>query len=97
MPAASIHVTGNTVVDALLDVARRPPATLPARRATAALVLMTMHRRESFGAPAEQVLDAVRRLLAAFPDLHLLYPVHPNPQVRGLAHARLGGHPQVTL
>jgi UDP-N-acetylglucosamine 2-epimerase (non-hydrolysing) len=58
---------------------------------------MTMHRRESFGAPAAQVLGAVRQLLDAFPDLHLLYPVHPNPNVRDLAHAMLGGHRQVTL
>ena len=100
--AATIHVTGNTVIDALLEVARRAPDSLPGLPPQAAarngrLVLMTLHRRESFGPPAEQVLTAVRRLLAAFPDLHLLYPVHPNPNVRDMAHAMLGGHPQVTL
>ncbi|TDH61091.1 UDP-N-acetylglucosamine 2-epimerase (non-hydrolyzing) [Dankookia rubra] len=100
--AETIHVTGNTVIDALLDVARRAPGSLPglppqAMGRNGRLVLMTMHRRESFGRPAEQVLTAVRRLLAAFPDLHLLYPVHPNPNVRDMAHAMLGRHPQVTL
>lgn len=94
---ATIHVTGNTVIDALLDVARRAPASLPMTARNGRLVLMTLHRRESFGPPAEQVLGAVRRLLAAFPDLHLLYPVHPNPNVRDLAHRLLGCHPQVTL
>lgn len=100
--AKTIHVTGNTVIDALLDVARRAPGSVPGLPPHIAarngrLVLMTLHRRESFGLPAEQVLDAVRRLLAAFPDLHLLYPVHPNPNVRDMAYAKLGGHPQVTL
>jgi UDP-N-acetylglucosamine 2-epimerase (non-hydrolysing) len=93
----TVHVTGNTVIDALLDVARRAPAALPGLPHSGRLVLMTMHRRESFGPPAEQVLAAVRRLCTAFPDLHVLYPVHPNPNVRDLAHAMLGGHPQVTL
>ncbi|WP_240757070.1 non-hydrolyzing UDP-N-acetylglucosamine 2-epimerase [Roseicella aquatilis] len=94
---ASIHVTGNTVIDALLDVARRAPATLPGLPERGRLVLLTLHRRESFGMPARRVLAAVRRLLAAVPDLHLLCPVHPNPRLRGLVHAALGGHPQVTL
>lgn len=92
----SIHVTGNTVIDALLNVASRAPQItgLPRNRR---LILMTMHRRESFGPPAEQVLAAVRGLCAAFPDVHVLYPVHPNPNIRDLAHTILGGHPQVTL
>ncbi len=93
----TVHVTGNTVIDALLDVARGRPALPPGLPRQGRLVLMTLHRRESFGPPAEQVLSAVRRLCAAFPDLHVLYPVHPNPNVRDLAHAMLGGHPQVTL
>ena len=100
--AETIHVTGNTVIDALLQVAQQAPGSLRGLPPQAAarngrLVLMTMHRRESFGPPAEQVLTAVRRLLAAFPDLHLLYPVHPNPNVRDMAHAMLGSHSQVTL
>ncbi|WP_135467436.1 non-hydrolyzing UDP-N-acetylglucosamine 2-epimerase [Crenalkalicoccus roseus] len=94
---STIHVTGNTVIDALLEVAERcgaPPVTLPEGRR---LMLMTMHRRENFGAPAASVLEAVRELCAAFPDLIVLYPVHPNPNVRGLAEAALSSHPQVYL
>ncbi|WP_281177118.1 non-hydrolyzing UDP-N-acetylglucosamine 2-epimerase [Belnapia moabensis] len=93
----TIHVTGNTVIDALLEVARQSPAELPKLPRSGRLILMTMHRRESFGAPAEQVLAAVSRLCAAFPDLHILYPVHPNPNIRDAAHAAFGDHPQVTL
>ncbi|WP_240046511.1 non-hydrolyzing UDP-N-acetylglucosamine 2-epimerase [Paracraurococcus ruber] len=93
----SIHVTGNTVIDALLAVARSRPPLPPGLPRNGRLALLTLHRRESFGAPAERVLQAVRRLCEAVPDLHVLYPVHPNPQVRDRAHALLGGHPQVTL
>ncbi len=92
-----IHVTGNTVIDALLDVARRAVGTAPQLPKDCRLILMTMHRRESFGPPAAKVLAAVGRLCATFPDLHVLYPVHPNPNLRDIAHATLGNHPQVTL
>jgi len=94
---STIHVTGNTVIDALLDVAGRvgePPLALTAG---GRLMLMTMHRRENFGAPVAAVLQAVRELCAAFPDLIVVYPVHPNPNVRGPAVAALGAHPQVRL
>lgn len=94
---STIHVTGNTVIDALLEVATRsvpPSVPLPV---SGRLILMTMHRRENFGAPAAAVLEAVRDLCAAFPDLTVLYPVHPNPNVRGPAEAMLGDHPQVRL
>ena len=93
----TIHVTGNTVIDALLNVARRLPAEAPGLPRNGRLVLMTMHRRESFGPPAAEVLKAVRRLCTAFPDLRIIYPVHPNPNVQEVAHAILGGHPQVML
>jgi UDP-N-acetylglucosamine 2-epimerase (non-hydrolysing) len=93
----TIHVTGNTVIDALLDVAARsggPPFDLPTG---GRVMLMTMHRRENFGAPAAGVLHAVRDLCAAFPDLTVVYPVHPNPNIRGPAEEALGSHPQVRL
>jgi UDP-N-acetylglucosamine 2-epimerase (non-hydrolysing) len=91
---ASIHLTGNTVIDALLDMASRLPPAMPV---TGRSVLMTLHRRESFGEGAARVLGAVRRLCDAFPDLRIVYPVHPNPLVRGPAFEILGGHPQVEL
>ncbi len=93
----TIHVTGNTVIDALFAIAARQPQLSVALPPNRRLVLMTMHRRENFGAPAAEVFDAVRRLCTTFPDLHFLYPVHPNPNIRDVAHSMLGGNPQVTL
>jgi UDP-N-acetylglucosamine 2-epimerase (non-hydrolysing) len=97
----SIRVTGNTVVDALLDVARRgwsPPfnnalCRLPADRR---LILVTAHRRESFGEPLNNIFRALL-CLAQRSDILIVYPVHPNPNVYETAHAVLGGHPNITL
>lgn len=104
VPAGSIHVTGNTVVDALLTVAgHRHSVTNRAlsdvlysgdhRR----LILLTAHRREAFGAPLERIFAAVRQIVEAHPDVHVVYPVHPNPSVQGPAHAALGGITRVHL
>ena len=92
---ATVHVTGNTVIDALhFTTARlgRDAHPRPGHQ-----VLLTAHRRENFGAPLKNVFHAVRRLCDEFPQLSLLYPVHPNPNVRQPAHEILGGHPQITL
>ncbi len=94
---ATIHVTGNTVIDALLAVARRgqpPDLALPE---DGPVMLMTMHRRENFGAPTKNVLRAVRSLCAAFPALTVVFPVHPNPNIRETAEAMLGDCGQVRL
>lgn len=87
-----IHVTGNTVVDALLDVAGR--TSLDGHRAD---VLVTAHRRESFGAPLTEILHAVKDLAESYPALRWLFPVHPNPNVLGAASAVLGGLANVDL
>jgi len=99
---ARIYVTGNTVVDALLSVSERTRevhnATL--RRVLdgeARLVLLTAHRRESFGAPIREVFEAVLELADRVPDIEVLYPVHPNPNVRDPARELLGAHPRVHL
>jgi UDP-N-acetylglucosamine 2-epimerase len=99
--ASSIHVTGNTVVDALLEVARRNP--VPSDPTLASLVggerpfvLLTAHRRESFGTPIRRVFAAVREIVDAA-DVDLVYPVHPNPQVVEPARELLSGHPRIHL
>lgn len=96
VPATSVQVTGNTVIDALLWAAERvDPAAFappPGKR----LVLVTAHRRENFGQPFEQVCAALRQL-ADRPDVQLVYPVHPNPNVRDVAHRVLGRHPSIRL
>lgn len=95
--ASHIWVTGNTVIDALLRVAATHPdpgvPIDPSRR----LILVTAHRRENFGAPFETICRAIRHLTDIYPDVQVLYPVHPNPNVRELAHALLGGHERITL
>ncbi|MGH7005353.1 MAG: non-hydrolyzing UDP-N-acetylglucosamine 2-epimerase [Alphaproteobacteria bacterium] len=95
VPDDSIRVTGNTVIDALLDVAARVPAqsTAGARRR----ILMTAHRRENFGKPLEEVFEGIRELVEARPDIEIVYPVHPNPNVSVPARRILGGLPQVVL
>jgi len=101
-----IVVTGNTVVDAALRVAaaEAPAAnqdlvTVERELEThgGRLVLVTAHRRESWGAPLDEVLDAVATLTDRHPDVRVLLPMHPNPAVRAQVVAALGGHPRVTL
>jgi UDP-N-acetylglucosamine 2-epimerase (non-hydrolysing) len=97
VPAQRIHVTGNTVIDALLEVANRAaPSPFP-RVASRRLILVTAHRRENFGEPLRNVLLAIRTLVERRPDIEVLYPVHPNPNVRSAVAAVLSNHPRVSL
>src|SRR5690606_9907461 len=61
------------------------------------LVLVTAHRRESFGAPLREAFSALRDIADAWRDVALVYPVHPNPNVRGPAEKILGGHHRIRL
>jgi UDP-N-acetylglucosamine 2-epimerase len=99
--SSSIHVTGNTVIDALLAVASLPEELfegplkwLPESRR---LVLLTAHRRESFGPGLRDVYRAVREIADAVPDAHFVYPVHLNPNVQEPARAILAGHERISL
>jgi UDP-N-acetylglucosamine 2-epimerase (non-hydrolysing) len=93
----TIHVTGNTVIDALLHTARNPvppPVSLePGER----LVLVTAHRRENFGVPFGEICRAIRELADRHRGLRFLYPLHPNPNVRQVAWELLGAHPCIHL
>jgi UDP-N-acetylglucosamine 2-epimerase (non-hydrolysing) len=97
LPDESIYVTGNTVIDALLEVAPRAEGPDLAFASGKRLILMTAHRRENFGAPMEAVFSAVRRLVELRSDVAVLYPVHPNPNVKAMAHRLLSGHPRIRL
>lgn len=102
VPAAAVHVTGNTVVDALERIAAQPrePVNADLRAVLGSgtrMVLVTAHRRESFGAPLAEVFTALRELADRHSDIVLLYPVHPNPNVRGPAEAALAGHDRIRL
>ena len=93
-----IVVTGNTVIDALqyvLATTKPPPSPIPetGRR----LVLVTAHRRESFGRPFEAICRAIRRVAEEHMDVDVCYPVHMNPEVRAPVQRILAGRPRIHL
>ncbi|NLW08597.1 MAG: UDP-N-acetylglucosamine 2-epimerase (non-hydrolyzing), partial [Firmicutes bacterium] len=101
VPPAAVMVTGNTVIDALLAVAARPDLKIP--RAVADIpagekvILVTTHRRENLGEPLRRIYSALRLLLADFPGLWVVFPVHRNPLVRKAAKEILGDLSRVRL
>jgi UDP-N-acetylglucosamine 2-epimerase (non-hydrolysing) len=116
IPADTCHVTGNSVIDALLRVrdaqkARGLSATevaakvgIPASFAERYLsgsgrpwILVTGHRRESFGGGFERICEAINRLTRLHPEVGVLYPVHLNPQVQEPVKRILGDNPRVCL
>ena len=98
---ARIRMTGNTVVDAVRWVSALPAppevaAWLPAP--SARIVLVTMHRRENFGASMERVCGALRDLAERYGDrLHIVFPLHLNPNAQGPARRILSGMSNVSL
>ena len=92
--ASQIYLTGNTVIDALLDTAKRYEKRAMLASKT---ILVTAHRRESFGEPIREICRAILDLAHAFPDYRFIYPVHPNPNISGPVHELLGNHSAVTL
>lgn len=97
--ADSIHVTGNTVIDALLDVSGRGlPPTNPALVAldrSRRLILITSHRRENWGQPMVRISRAIARLARDFPAVDFVLPAHLNPIVRDSLLPALAGLPNV--
>lgn len=94
-----IVVTGNTAIDALRLALASPALAILPRRFPAGRrgVLVTAHRRENFGEGIRAICRALRRLATARPDLHLIYPVHPNPNICGPVGELLGGLSNVEL
>jgi UDP-N-acetylglucosamine 2-epimerase (non-hydrolysing) len=102
---ARVHVTGNTVIDALHWVTARIAAEpalaaglgeLEARFAGKRIVGVTSHRRENFGGGLESIAEAVRQI-ALRPDVAVIFPVHLNPNVRAVMHGALAGLANVAL
>ena len=106
LPDAGIKVTGNTGVDALFyvaerlknepDLAARARDSLPRRAVGRRLILVTAHRRESFGAGFEQICRALARI-GARDDVEIIFPVHPNPNVQEPVRRSLRGRPHIHL
>ena len=94
-----IHLTGNTVIDALLTVAeRQPECQVPGLEwEKYRIILATVHRRENWGQPLQDILAGFHLILEQFPDTALLLPMHRNPTVREPIQACLGEHPRVFL
>lgn len=100
VPADRIVTTGNTVVDAVemlvnMKMADRElPAGVPN---DGRILLITSHRRESWGTELENICDAIADLVNTFPDVRAIYPVHMNPNVRSTVMSRLGNLNRVHL
>ena len=98
VPTSCVFVTGNTVVDTVKYTLKKDYAH-PLLEGTDGkrIVFLTAHRRESLGAPLEQMLSAVRQVTEAYNDVLVIYPVHPNPCVTTVAETILGDCPRVRL
>ncbi len=98
IPADTVYVTGNTVIDALRTTVRRDYSHPELSWAEGSrLLLVTAHRRENIGPPMERMFRAVRRIAEDHPDVKVIYPVHLNPQVRAIARRELGGCGRIRL
>jgi UDP-N-acetylglucosamine 2-epimerase len=108
-----IVVTGNTVIDALLDVVNKkfnfagrplenipfdegqPPA--PFLKGEVRIILVTAHRRENLGEPLRNICQALREIAERYDDVHIVYPVHLNPNVQRIVYSTLDGVANVSL
>src|ERR1051326_8671502 len=101
IPANDIVVTGNTVVDAAHILERQGltdqplPAGVPDDGSR--IILVTSHRRESWGHELENICEAIIEIVHRFPDVRVIYPVHLNPNVRSTVRERLGRIERVHL
>ena len=98
----NVFITGNTVIDAFQTTVRedyqfKAPELADFDPACGRTILMTAHRRENLGEPLENICRAVRRIVADFPDVNVVYPVHLNPAVRQTVNAILGGVDRIHL
>lgn len=95
---AEVYLTGNPVVDAVRWVIeRRHGAPSPYRQAASRMLLVTAHRRENFGEPLRRICRALLRVVELEPDIEIVYPVHPNPNVIETVQELLGGRQRIHL
>ncbi|MEN2470066.1 UDP-N-acetylglucosamine 2-epimerase (non-hydrolyzing) [Burkholderia stabilis] len=107
VPGGAVVLTGNTVIDALHEVKRmldhttalteKVAGNFPFLEPQRRVVLITGHRRESFGEPFRNFCGALSTLANRYPDAQFVYPLHMNPNVREPARALLGGVPNIYL
>ena len=102
IPEDCICVTGNTVIDALQETVEKvqqhnPDFAENIPYKTKKVILVTGHRRENFGAGMRRICQAIAQLATQRDDIHFVYPVHLNPNVKSVVHTILGNHPNITL
>jgi UDP-N-acetylglucosamine 2-epimerase (non-hydrolysing) len=105
VPASQVFVTGNTVIDALYWTREKiaqsqsalPPDVLEKLNGHRRLVLVTTHRRESFGEGLTNTCLALQQLARSLDDIVIVFPVHPNPNVRDPVYRILGSEPNLLL
>lgn len=109
----NVFLTGNTVVDAIFSILKRPPSEYSKKLfselglpnpdlsgiedLSSKLILVTAHRRESFGSPFEELCKGIRSIAERNKDVIIVYPVHMNPMVRDPVGRILSGHPRIKL
>lgn len=96
-----ITVTGNTAIDVVLQTVEKARGVdipeLDPQVLEHPYLLVTAHRREAFGEPFRQICRALRKIADCYPEMHVVYPVHLNPNVQGPVHEILGEHPRIHL
>ncbi len=101
VPPASVLNTGNTIVDAVqmlsTDGGFDDPAVARLIPRTGRLIVVTVHRRETFGTPLRNVCLALREIAAMHKDVHIVLPVHPNPLVSNIVHSELGRAERISV
>lgn len=101
IPREKIYVTGNTVTDALMQIAAEAPPGLPKELVDlpegARYILVETHRRENLGEPMRRACHAMKALVERHEDLHIVFSVHPNPAVRDVVFPELQGLERVHL
>lgn len=99
VPESRIFVTGNTVVDALFFTLKNRESSHPIfpRLGNARMILVTAHRRESFGEPFREICRALAWIAEKNPEVRIIYPVHLNPNVRKPVQETLVNHPNIFL
>ena len=99
IPSEHIYKTGNTVIDALLYTVNNHDERIEGLNLNQKLktILMTSHRRENFGEPIKEICKAILELVRKHADIEVVYPVHPNPNIRKPVYELLNGNDRIHL
>ena len=96
--AADIYVTGNTAIDALKTTVKEDyHHSVLDWVGESRLIMLTAHRRENLGEPLKNMFSAIKRIVDEHEDIKVIYPIHMNPLVRGIANSILGDHERIRI